>query len=97
MGDCPPLLVEGLPAVVHDVSRNGICLILESPIAHGERFLLTLTDALDRSSRQMEAEVVWRAGERTGLRWIDLSPENDQWLFRRFQSWLRAMDGRSRR
>jgi hypothetical protein len=97
VGDCPPLLIGGIEAVVHDVSRNGICLILETPLPRGERVQLTVIDALDRSSRDMDAEVVWHAADRTGLRWLNLTRDHDQWLLGRFQAWLRAMDGASRR
>ncbi|HEU4753238.1 MAG TPA: PilZ domain-containing protein [Armatimonadota bacterium] len=97
LSDRPPLDVSGVPATVHDISRHGICLIVDAPLAEGERHRLRLTDALDESSRTMDAEVVWNSGNRAGLRWVDPTPGDDQWLLERFQTWLRSLEGASRR
>ena len=96
VSDRPPLQVSGLRAVVHDVSRNGICLIVPEPVARGERFRLQLTDTLDFCSRTMDSEVVWFSHNRAGLRWVDLTPADDQWLLERFQAWMRSLEGASR-
>ena len=86
----PPLRVSGLDALVHDVSRAGVCLQVYQAVQPGTRFALVLTDALSGSSQRMEAEAVWWAGDRAGFRWVGLTPEQDRWLLRCFQSWLGA-------
>ena len=96
-GNCPPLHVEGMAACVHDISRGGICLLMQQPVELGERYPLILVDALSHGSQNILGEVVWRSGDHAGLRWVDLTPDQDHWLLQRFQSWLAAMDGASRR
>ena len=95
--DAPPLFVTGLRATVHDVSRTGISLNVVEPVAYGTRYRLVLRDALDFSELAMDAEAVWCSGERAGFRWVDMTPEQDDWLRRRFQSWLATCLGASRR
>ena len=56
----------------------------------GQRLRLVLTDALDDSRQEMDAEAVWCAGRRAGLRWVSLTPEQDSWLLSRFKAWLLA-------
>jgi hypothetical protein len=101
LGGCPPLHVGGVRATVHDISRNGICLILEGPqdgtLDCGTQHHLVLTDSLDDSRQEMDAEVVWNIQNRAGLRWVSLTPEQDRWLLARFRAWLGALDGASRR
>lgn len=94
---CPPLFVDGLSAVVQDVSRTGIALQVDTPIRVGEVYRLHLTDAIDESSETLEAEVVWRDGKRAGLEWCNLTFEQDAWLRAQFTAWLGAMVGASRR
>lgn len=89
----PPLGVSALAASVHDVSRSGICLLLATPEPLAEpgcRLDLTLTDQLDGCRQQFVAEVLWRVGDRAGCRWVNLTPEQDQWLLTRFHRWLLA-------
>ena len=87
----PPLYVSGIRGTVHDVSRGGVCLVLEEPVEHGSRFSLVLRNALDDSTQEVEAEVVWHVGDCTGFRWVELTPEQDLWLLNCFQAWLRAL------
>jgi hypothetical protein len=91
LSDCLPLQVGGLAARVHDISRRGICLILEEPVAGGDRYRLSLKDTLDGSSVSIEGEVVWSVNDRAGLRWVELSKEQDRWLFQRFTVWLEEL------
>ncbi len=95
--EAPPVFVLGLRATVHDVSRAGICLSMAELPEQGSRVRLTLLDAQDDSSLQVDAEVVWCADGRAGFRWVDLTPEQDRWLLRHFQRWLAARAGASRR
>ena len=77
---CPPVFVDGLPALVHDVSRSGISILVDVPVAPGEIYRLILTDAIDESAQMLEAEVVWYHEERAGLRWHRLNADQDSWL-----------------
>jgi hypothetical protein len=95
--DCPPLFISGLRGTVHDVSRAGISLVLEEPVAPGTRCRLVLRDALDLTTQEMEAEAIWCVGGRAGFRWVGLTREQDDWLLRHFQAWLAACAGASRR
>jgi hypothetical protein len=95
--DCPPLQVVGLKAIVHDVSRTGVCLVVEDLLETGTRLGLVLQDALNHSRQAFDAEVVWTMSGRAGLRWLNLTPEQDRWMFDRFRAWLAALDGASRR
>jgi hypothetical protein len=88
----PPLRVGGLPGAVYDISRSGICLTTDTPVPLDTRYSLLLTDLLDGSVRRLEAEAIWRADGRIGLRWADLTPEQDAWLLDRFQAWLAPLD-----
>lgn len=97
LGNCPPLSVSGLPAAVYDVSRTGICLLVRAPLNAGEQYHLVLHDAIDQSALPMVAEVIWYRHGRAGLRWVDLSRDQDRWLFGRFEVWFRHMEGASRR
>jgi hypothetical protein len=72
--------VDGLSAVVQDVSRSGIALQVDEPVRFGEIHQLHLTDAIDESAASLEAEVVWLDGKRAGLRWCNLTFEQESWL-----------------
>ncbi len=87
----PPLIVTGIRGTVHDVSRGGICLVLEEPAECGSRHTLVLRNALDATSQRVEAEAVWHSGDCTGFRWVELTPEQDLWLLNCFRAWLRAL------
>lgn len=95
--DCPPLRLTGLRATVYDVSRNGLCVHALVPVEHGQHYHLLLRDDLDSSTCEIDAEVVWHTEGRAGLRWVGLTNEQDRWLLRRFQAWLGALHGASRR
>ena len=84
----PPLVIDGLRAIVVDVSHKGIGLILDAPVTPGQRFNLCLTDVLAEESRSVEAEVTWCSGVRAGLRWVGLAPEREVWIHGRFNEWL---------
>jgi len=94
---CPPLFVDGLPALAHDVSRTGLSILVDLPLQAGEVYRLILTDAIDESAQMLEAEVVWYDGTRAGLRWCNLNADQDIWLRHRFEAWLGALVGASRR
>ena len=87
----PPLSVTGVRGTVHDVSRGGVCLVLEEPVEWGVRYALVLRNAVDGSTQEVEAEAVWRSGDCTGFRWVELTPEQDRWLLHCFRAWLRSV------
>jgi hypothetical protein len=58
------------------------------PLSAGQRLRLVLTDALDDSRQEMIAEAIWCAGRKAGLRWVDMTQEQDRWLLSRFKAWL---------
>jgi len=97
LGNCPPLSVSGLAAAVYDVSRTGVSLLVQEPLRIGDRFHLVLTDTMDQTTLSVDAEVIWCRQGRAGLRWLELSLEQDMWLLNHFQTWFRQMDGASRR
>jgi hypothetical protein len=94
---CPPLHVSGLRATARDVSRGGIALTVEHPLPRGLRVRLTLRDAISRTTCELYAEVVACRGTRAGLRWLEVTPEQDLWLSQRVHIWLLALEGASRR
>ena len=83
----PPLYASGLWATVHDVSVGGICLSLDTPVVPGAQYDLILTDGAAPYTAEIRAEVVWYRKDRAGLRWVDPSPEQQQWLVERFVEW----------
>lgn len=91
-GGSPPLTVLGLTAVVHDISRGGICLAGEG-LLPGNELDLALRDETDGTEMRARAEVVWLQDGKAGLRWLNLTPEQDQWLMMRFQLWLAHLLG----
>ncbi len=97
VGECPPVRVFGLPAVVYDVSRHGISLLIEDGLTTGECRRLILQDTLDGSTQDLPAEVVWVRRGRAGLRWLEAEGQGAAWLAHRFQVWLQLLDGASRR
>ncbi len=88
----PPLTVLGRSAAVHDISRGGVCLVGEQ-LTPGSRIELGLRDQTDETEMHATAEVIWLQDGKAGLRWLDLTPEQDQWLMTRFQLWLADLLG----
>jgi len=79
----PPLDVGGLWARIYDISLGGICLILNAPLKVGDQYGLVLTDGMFQA-QDIHSEVVWSHGSSAGLRWVDLSPEQENWLREQF-------------
>ena len=78
---------------VHDISRNGVCLVLTQPLDTDAAILLELVDPPSGNACEFLARVVWqseRAPWRAGLRFEPLSPEQDRWLAAQFLGWLKA-------
>jgi hypothetical protein len=88
----PPLFVSGLWATVSDVSTGGVCLALNDRVLPGERYELILTDGLFPFTIEMQAEVVWARPGRAGLRWVEVTAEQEVWLQERFHAWLKEQE-----
>jgi hypothetical protein len=88
----PPLTVLDRDAVVHDISRGGICLVAEG-LTPGTLMELAVRDDTDATELRADAEVVWLQDGKAGLRWLNLTPDQDQWLMTRFQLWLADLLG----
>jgi hypothetical protein len=83
----PPLYVSCLPGGVVDVSVGGICLALGAPVPPQELSELIVTDGLCYTTQTLEAEIVWRSGSRVGLRWVDPTPAEVEWLRECMERW----------
>ena len=78
---------------VHDISRAGLSLVMDRPLAEGSTLDLELIDTASGRSCRVHAQVVWTApGEpgRAGLRFTSLTPKQNAWLASRFVEWMAA-------
>jgi hypothetical protein len=78
---------------VHDISRVGLSLITDAPLTAGSALDLELVDTASGRTCTFQLQVVWSApGEpgRAGLRFTQLTKEQDAWLTSRFNAWLAA-------
>lgn len=89
----PPLILSGMPAVVHDVSEGGICLHTRESPPSGQRVDLLLTDAQLYHAQELRAEVMWCRPGQVGLRWVDLTRPQQEWLCGRVTEWSRETPG----
>jgi len=83
----PPVEVSGDWISVVDVSEGGICLRTNAPMRKGDRCELILTDGAVFYTQSLDAEVMWRAGDKIGLRWIDPNEDQQEWLRERCAIW----------
>ena len=83
----PPLHVSSLPGGVTDVSLGGICLTLGAPVPAQELSELIVTEGFCYTTQTLAAEVVWRSGNRVGLRWKDPSSDELKWLRESMELW----------
>lgn len=89
----PALGGEGADWKVHDISRAGLSLLTDQPLTAGTTLNLELVDTASGRSCSFSTQVVWSApGEpgRAGLRFVDLSTDQEAWLASRFVEWLAA-------
>ena len=83
----PPLHVSCIPGGVTDVSLGGIGLTLAAPVPAHTLCELIVTEGLCYTTQTLAAEVVWRSGNRVGLRWIDPSAGELKWLRESIERW----------
>lgn len=84
----PPLHMNGIWGTVLDVSLGGCCIAASEKLRPGARYELIALDTFQYSNHDLRAEVIWCAEGRVGLRWVDLSPEQEEWLRSRIDVWL---------
>ena len=85
--EIPPLDVSAHWAAVRDISAGGISLLVDKPMATGERCELMLTDAFFHTTEELHAEVVWSWGACVGLKWVDQTEAQGKWLRSGFKRW----------
>jgi hypothetical protein len=91
--ELPARAPDGHSWRVHDISRAGLSLVTDQPLPKGGALDLELIDTASGLSCAFKAQVVWTApGEpgRAGLRFTQLSEEQDAWLASRFMEWMSA-------
>ena len=72
---------------VLDISEGGIRVVVGQPFTPGERFDLILTDGILFYTKEITAEVTWSRGGVAGLKWTDLTGDQEVWLRTRLQAW----------
>lgn len=85
----PPVEISGIWGEVVDISLTGLAVTATGPLEAGTTLDLVLTDSRSHEQRWIPAEVMWSTPSKAGLRWVDLSDEDRQWLIQRFSNWLR--------
>lgn len=83
----PPIIVSNIRANVADVSQSGIGLVVSGSLKRGDRVQIVVTDALIHVSQEVTGEVMWATATRAGLRWVDLTPDQEEWFRKRFSRW----------
>jgi hypothetical protein len=84
---------EGHSWKVHDISRAGLSLLTDQPLTAGVALDVELVDTASGRTCAFSTQVVWSVpGEpgRAGLRFVNLSQEQEGGLASRFVEWLAA-------
>lgn len=88
----PPLELPECWAAVRDISEGGISLLVDRPLELGEICDLVLTDAFFHTTEEIRAEVIWSCDNALGLKWVELTEKQAQWLHNGFKRWrMRSM------
>jgi hypothetical protein len=88
----PPLELPECWAAVRDISEGGISLLVDRALELGECCDLVLTDAFFHTTEEIRAEVIWTCDNAVGLKWVDLTEKQAQWLHNGFKRWrMRSM------
>jgi len=83
-------VAPGTPAVqvtILNVSLGGICVTLDQPAERGDRYRLVLLDSRTPGTLELRAEVAWSKRGRTGMKWLDVTPDQFLWLCERLGFW----------
>ena len=76
----PKVIASGEWDRVIDISLGGACLEGCVSPAAGDHITVIMTDEVLFHTAAIEAEVVWSAEQRIGLRWLELDPVGESWL-----------------
>lgn len=88
----PPLELPECWAAVRDISEGGISLLVDRSLELGESCDLVLTDAFFHTTEEIRAEVIWTCDNCVGLKWVELTENQAQWLHNGFKRWrMRSM------
>lgn len=88
----PPLELPECWAAVRDISEGGISLLVDRALELGECCDLVLTDAFFHTTEEIRAEVIWTCDNAVGLKWVELTEKQAQWLHNGFKRWrMRSM------
>lgn len=88
----PPLELAESWAAVRDISEGGISLLVDRSLELGEYCDLVLTDAFFHTTEEIRAEVIWTCDNCVGLKWVELTDKQAQWLHNGFKRWrMRSM------
>lgn len=83
----PPLRVSGIWGWAHDISLGGLSLVTSEAIEPGHQYQIILVDTYHYTNQELRVEVVWIGEGRAGMRWVDLSPDQEVWLQSCFEAW----------
>jgi hypothetical protein len=78
--NAPKVIASGEWERVIDISFGGVCLEGRGTPAPGDQITVIMTDEVLFHTAMIEAEVVWRANQRVGLRWLDVDQAGESWL-----------------
>jgi hypothetical protein len=81
----PPTVASGCWTRVFDISLGGICLEGEEEVRPGDQMDLILTDQECFYTATIEAEVVWKADQKVGCRWLAPDDRQRDWLHGRMR------------
>jgi hypothetical protein len=82
----PPTVASGCWTRVFDISLGGICLEGYEEVRPGDTIDLILTDQECFYTATIEAEVVWKAGQKVGCRWLAPDDRQRDWLQSRMRN-----------
>jgi hypothetical protein len=83
----PPLVISSFNATVMNVSLGGACLMTNQPLEVGDEYELIATDGVFFYTVELKGRVVWAREGRIGLKWVDSTEQQVQWLSERFDAW----------
>lgn len=82
----PPLIASEFGSV-RDISLGGLSVGLSKPAQAGQVIEFILTDNHTFHTIVVQAEVMWASWRYAGLRWKELSDEQQEWLAEHMEFW----------
>jgi hypothetical protein len=74
-------------AEVEDIGIGGVGLKMRCTALVGDRIRVALSDPATRQPMRLNAVIRWRGGEQFGLKWVNLSTEQQAWLRSLLRFW----------